>query len=273
MFRALENSLYVKDRAKYDVIRKRANAFNSNYAGSNIIQDDIFHIIENYVSQQGMQMELFRFPFGDDDFCACTFIREGRVFVVINSAMPLAKQIFAAAHELYHLYNYFEDYDPAYQQRGSILDSATVDEDTTELEDMEANAFAGLVLAPSRLVQEQMDIYHIRRAHMGTREVLMLMEIFAIPYKAMILRLCEEKLIEEDDVRRFFLIPEKDVQDQINLTGRARRWLRRTKDEISFGSLNENMDRVFRLEAVDHDRFRQDKDRIGEIINAITETA
>ena len=108
---------------------------------------------------------------------------------------------------------------------------------------------------------------------MGTREVLMLMEIFAIPYKAMILRLCEEKLIEEDDVRRFFLIPEKDVQDQINLTGRARRWLRRTEDEISFGSLNENMDRVFRLDAVDHDRFRQDKDRIGEIINAITETA
>ena len=273
MLRALENSLYVKDKAKYDVIRKRANAFNSNYAGSNIIQDDIFHIIENYVSQQDMQMELFRFPFGDDDFCACTFMREGRVFVVINSALPLAKQIFAAAHELYHLYNYFEDYDPGYQQRGSILDSATVDEDTTELEDMEANAFAGLILAPSLLVQEQIEIYHIRRENMGIREVLMLMEIFAIPYKAIVLSLCEEKIIEEDDVRRLFLIPEKDVQDQINLTGKARRWLRTTEDEISFGSLNENMDRVFRLDAVDHDRFRQDKDRIREIINAIVETA
>ena len=271
MFRALENSLYVKDSVKYDVIRKRANAFSSIYAGSNIIQDDVFHIIENYVFQQGMQMELFRFPFGDDDFCACTFIREGRVFVVINSAMPLAKQIFAAAHELYHLYNYFEDYDPAYQQRGSILDSATVDEDTTKLEDMEANAFAGLVLAPSRLLQEQIEIYQIRRENMGTREVLMLMEIFAIPYKAIILRLFEEKLIGEDDVRRLFRIPEKDIRDQINLTGRAKRWLRKTEDEISFGSLYENMERVFRLDAVEHGRLRQDKERIREIINTIAE--
>jgi hypothetical protein len=101
----------------------------------------------------------------------------------------------------------------------------------------------------------------------------MLMEIFAIPYKAIVLSLCEEKIIEEDDVRRLFLIPEKDVQDQVNLTGKARRWLRTTEDEISFGSLNENMDRVFRLDAVDHDRFRQDKDRIREIINAIAEAA
>lgn len=47
MFKALENSLFVVDRAKYELVRQRANAFNSNYTGSNIIQDDIFHIIEN----------------------------------------------------------------------------------------------------------------------------------------------------------------------------------------------------------------------------------
>ena len=154
MFKALENSLFVVDRAKYELVRQRANAFNSNYTGSNIIQDDIFHIIENYVLQHGMQLEIFRYPLGDADFCACTFIRNGRVFVVINSAMTVSKQIFAAAHEFYHLYNYFEEYDPAYQQHGSILDSATIDEETTKLEDMEANAYAGIILAPTRSIQE-----------------------------------------------------------------------------------------------------------------------
>lgn len=37
MFKALENSLFVVDRDKYALIRQRANAFNSNYTGSNII--------------------------------------------------------------------------------------------------------------------------------------------------------------------------------------------------------------------------------------------
>ena len=230
MFKALENSLYVADRTKYEVIRQRANAFNSNYTGNNIIQDDIFHIIENYVLQHGMRLEIFRYPTGDADFCACTFIRSGSVFVVVNSAMTVSKQIFAAGHEFYHLYNYFEEYDPAYQQRGSILDSSTMDEETTRLEDMEANAFAGLILAPMRSIREQMDIYHIRRDAVGIKEILMLMEIYAIPYKAMVLRLFEDETISEEKARDFFRISEKEITRQSELTGRAKRWQRVDKE-------------------------------------------
>ena len=51
MYKALENSLYVTDRKKYELIRQRAISFYSNYVGNNIIQDDIYHIIENYVLQ------------------------------------------------------------------------------------------------------------------------------------------------------------------------------------------------------------------------------
>ena len=98
MYKAIDNSLFMTDRAKYNVIRKHAISFNSNYTGSNIIQDDIFHIVENYVRQHDMQMEMFRFPLGDDELCACTFIRSGRIFVVVNTDMPLSKQIFATAH-------------------------------------------------------------------------------------------------------------------------------------------------------------------------------
>ena len=257
MFKALENSLFVVDRAKYELVRQRANAFNSNYTGSNIIQDDIFHIIENYVLQHGMQLEIFRYPLGDADFCACTFIRNGRVFVVINSEMTVSKQIFAAAHEFYHLYNYFEEYDPTYQQHGSILDSATMDEDTTKLEDMEANAFAGLILAPTRSIQEQMGIYHIR------------MEIYAIPYKAMVLRLFEDEIIDEEKARELFMITEDQILKQSSLTGRAKRW-QRVDCDISFGSLNENMERVSRLDAVDEEQIKQDSARIKEIMDAIS---
>ena len=269
MFKALESSLFVVDRTKFELIRQRANAFNSNYTGSNIIQDDIFHIMENYVFQHGMQLEIFRYPLGDADFCACTFIRSGRVFVVVNSAMTVSKQIFAAAHEFYHLYKYFEEYDPTYQQHGSILDSATMDEETTKLEDMEANAFAGLILAPTRSIQEQMGIYRIRRDSIRLKDILMMMEIYAIPYKAMVLRLFEDEIINEEKARDLFQITENEIIRQSNLTGRAKRW-QRIDGDISFGSLNENMDRVAKLDAVDEDQIEQDSARIREIMDAIS---
>ena len=269
MFKALENSLYVIDRAKYELIRQRANAFNSNYTGSNIIQDDIFHIIENYVLQHDMRLEIFRYPLGDANFCACTFMRSGRVFVVINSAMTVSKQIFAAAHEFYHLYNYFEEYDPAYQQHGSILDAATIDEETTKLEDMEANSFTGLILAPSISIQEQMGIYRIPRETVGLNEILMLMEIYAIPYKATVLRLFEDSIISEEKARELFQITDNEVFKQSELSGRAKRWQRIDRD-IVFGSLNENMEKVSRLDAVDEGRLNHDSDRIKEIKNLIS---
>lgn len=269
MYKALENSLFVKDRDRYDEIRKKANSFNSNYTGSNIIQDDIFHIVENYVLQQDKHMEMLRYRLGDDDLCACTFIRGGRVFVVINAEMTLSKQIFAAAHELYHLYNYFEGYDSSQRKRLSILDAATMDETTSRLEDMEANAFAGAILAPGLSIREQMSIFQIRSNSVEIREILMMMEIYAIPFKAMVLRLFEEEVIGEEQVRELFKNSETDILRQSRLTGRAIRWQRKTADEFTAGSLYENMERVVELDAVEEERYRKDKDILSRLKDAI----
>ena len=55
------------------------------------------------MARHDMPFDMLRYPIEDTDLCACTFIRKGRMFVMINSALPLSKQIFAAAHELYHI--------------------------------------------------------------------------------------------------------------------------------------------------------------------------
>ena len=188
---------------------------------------------------------------------------------MINSEMSVAKQIFASAHEFYHLYLYFEEYDPMYQSHGSILDAATMDEDTTKLEDQEANAFAGQILAPQRSIQEQMGIYHIRRESVELKDILMLMEIYAIPYKAMVLRLFEDEIIDEEKARMFFLVSEEEIIHQCDLTGRAKRW-QRTDRDIMFGSLNENIEIVSSLDAVDEEQIRHDSDRIREIMTVIS---
>ncbi len=269
MYRALENSLYVRDRERYERIRRHANSFNSNYAGNNIIQDDVFSIVENFVLSHDMNMEMFRFNLKDDDLCACTFIRGGRVFVLINSDMPLSRQIFASAHELYHLYNYFEGFDSSRQKCLSILDSSAMDEETVGIEDMEANAFAGAVLAPGISIHEQMGIFRIHPDSIGIREILMLMEIYAIPFKAMVLRLFEEEIIGEEVARKLFEYSEADINTRSRLTGRAVRWQRKTADEFVTGSLNENMERVRELDAVPDERYRKDIDVLNGFREAV----
>lgn len=44
------------------------------------------------------------YPYNDDEICAFIVRRRGKFFTFINTQIPLEKQIFAAAHELYHLW-------------------------------------------------------------------------------------------------------------------------------------------------------------------------
>ena len=97
----------------------------------------------------------------------------------------------------------------------------------------------------------------------------MLMEIYAIPYKAMVLRLFEDEIIDEEKARELFVITEDQILKQSSLTGRAKRW-QRVDCDISFGSLNENMERVSKLDAVDEEQIKQDSARIREIMDMIS---
>mgnify|MGYP001427194076 FL=1 len=184
MCRVLDNSLFVKDRKNYTKISECATSFNALYNKNNIIQDDIFNVLENYVARHDMPFDMLRYPIEDTDLCACTFIRKGRMFVMINVALPLSKQIFAAAHELYHIYCYFEEHDSELLQSGSILASGIIDEEAKEIEDMEANAFAAILLAPKERLDEQTDVYNLSYKNISVQTILKIMDIFAIPYKA-----------------------------------------------------------------------------------------
>lgn len=271
MYQALKNSLFEQDRHRYREIQKCVTTFNSMFNGNNIIQDDVFHIMENYVRKHDIPFELLRYGISDQDFCACTFIREKRLFVLVNTAIPMAKQIFAAAHELYHIYRFIDDDDSGLSERGSILNATTIDETTTVMEDMEANAFAGLLLAPADRIDEQMRIYGIKRGSIDLQGILMLMEIFAIPYKAMVLRLFEEEIISENQARDFFLVPQSEIVEQVELTGKASRWLQIPKIPIRMGSLMEEMKTAEKLESVREERMKDDFDHIQHIKELISD--
>lgn len=270
MCKVLENSLFMKDKKKYKTISECVTRFNSLYNKNNIIQDDIFNILENYVFRHEMPFDLLRYPIADKELCACTFIRKGRMFVMVNSDLPLSKQIFAAAHELYHIYCYLEENEQVLLQSGSILESDVLDDVAKAVEDMEANAFAALLLAPKERIEEQTDVYNLSYKNTSIQTVLRLMDIFAIPYKATVLRLFEEDKIDRKTAKKLLQVDEVEINRQIDLTGRAARWQVVTNNIIRFGSLSEQIYGATQLEAVRDERLESDESKLNEIVNRLT---
>lgn len=261
----LNGILYNRNKGRFDQIKNIAAGFTSLYIGHNIIQDDIFPVIENYARIKEMPLEWIRLPIDDQELCACTFIRGGRIFVMLNSGLPLSKQIFAVAHELYHIRCYLEENEPELVKNGSILDARTIDEGTTEEEEMEANAFAGALLASVDDLEQQMRIYGINRENIELDDILTLMDIFAIPYKAMVLRLMEEGIIPESKVKELISIPGSDIEKRMMITGKAKRWALIPAGNEKLGSIIENLADNWENEILPESRLRSDMERLEEI--------
>lgn len=265
----LSNSLYHLDKSRFSLIRDMAKSFNATCNGNNIVQDDIFNIIKNYGRRNGQVIEIIRLPIKDDNFCACTFVRRGTIFIVSNSCLPASKQIFAAAHELYHIIKYINGDDEDFIFHGSILKAEVLDDIDIEAEDRDANAFAGLFLAPSNALSEQIEIYGISADHVQVRDILRLMDIFAIPYKAVILRLYEDNLISEKTANALLNTDSRIIEKQISLTGMAMRWQKIGNEIVELGSLKESMSANEQLGFITDNRAEADRKRISELMKKI----
>lgn len=261
----LNGILYNKNKSRFNQIKNIAAGFTQLYIGDNIIQDDIFSVIENYARTKEMPLEWIRLPIDDRELCACTFIRGGRIFVMLNSKLSLSKQIFAAAHELYHIRCYLEEDDSELEKSGSILDSKTIDTGTTEEEEMEANAFAGALLASVDDLEQQIRIFGINKSNIEIDDVLTLMDIFAIPYKAMVLRLIEEEIISKQKAKDLICIPGTDIEKRMMITGRAKRWAMIPIGNEKLGSIMENIADNYENEILPESRLKSDMERLDEI--------
>ena len=237
----LKESLFSKQPKQFDKIDAQAKSFLANYCGSTIIRDSIFGIVANYARKRELPVEVLRYPFKDKELWAFTFVKNRTLFLSVNAELEMCKQIFAVAHELYHIHCYAEDIDPDTIARGSLLDSKTADDMAVSQEDMEANAFAGLLLMPDSILDEQLKLYGITGGTINVDDVLTLMELFALPYKAVVLRLVENHNITEAKARELLGADAAFVIERIKLTGKALVWQQDSKDLSFFGSLLDDM--------------------------------
>lgn len=265
----IKASLFFKDSEDFIRIKEESTSFNYNYNGGNIIQDDIFNIAENYARKKGNNLELITIPIEDEELWAFTFVKCNTIFVCVNSKLPMNKEIFAMAHELFHIYCYIE------KDSSLILDCNTVlQEDIMNnvglcKEDLEANAFAGLLLMPKDTLLSQMDIYDIKRESITVDEVIKLMDIFAMPYRAVVLRLIESDVISKSYGEKLLNVSSEKVLDKIELTGVGKRWQIDGKNRISFGSLLENMKYNEENDVLFESRYNDDESYILEIKNKL----
>lgn len=237
----LAESLYKKQNKQFEKINEQSKAFAANYCGHTIIRDSIFGIVSNYARKRELALEILRYPFKDEELWAFTFVKKGTIFLCVNSELPMCKQIFAAAHELYHIHCYAEDINTSTITGGSLLEAKTFDEFAASQEDLEANAFAGLLLMPDASLTEQFKMFGISKERMNVDDVLILMDLFALPYKAVVLRLIESGTITEEKAQKLLQADSDRISVRIEMTGNAERWQQRNKRLLRYGSLLENM--------------------------------
>ena len=195
--------------------------FNNKYNGRNIIQDDIFSVIQNYGKQKKIQIKILKIPSKGKDFLAFTLLKKGNIFVVINSALAINQQIFAAAHELYHIRCYFK------KEESSLLNGFMQYESDSEKnsEELEANAFAALLLVPDNALFEQFEIQKLDKEDIKIADIITLMDVFAVPYRTIVKRLYEVKYIDKSLMNDFLNIDEDLIHSQCRLSNLATRWI------------------------------------------------
>src|SRR5699024_464413 len=99
-----EESLFSKQPKQFDRVNAQAKSFGVNYCGTTIIRDSIFGVAANYARKRELSLEILRYPFQDEELWAFTFVKKGTLFLCVNSELAICKQIFAVAHELYHIH-------------------------------------------------------------------------------------------------------------------------------------------------------------------------
>ena len=185
------NSLDLNPLSKSEVkdVINKANELAGRYKKTNrIIKEEIFKIIE-------MNSKTLYYPTKDDDICGAVYKSKKYKISYINTYIPLEKQVFAAAHELYHIL--YSEVDNNELISSNILDER-LPTNKINKEDLKANRFAAEILVPKEVLINEIDIRDIKENSIDIREIIELMDIFLVLYKTIIRRLYEIEYITKE---------------------------------------------------------------------------
>lgn len=220
-----------------DIVRK-VNICLGQYKKTNrIIKEDIFKILE-------MNAKTIYYPIEDDDICGFVYKFKGYKFCYINSNIPLEKQVFAAAHELYHIL-----YDNI--GKGELINSEAIDEKLStsgiNREDIKANRFAAEFLISEEVFRNELSIRGSNRGSIDLNEVIELMDVFLVPFKTIIRRLYEIDYITKDKFKDFLSQEDRKFDKGIMLLQKRLGLCKRNNNRTKEIKLDKLVDTALRL--------------------------
>lgn len=160
--------------------------------GNDIIGIQVFSILGKYA-------RVIYYPLGEDAPWGFTRVEKimkskkaGKPFVGINTSISKDKQVFAAAHELYHIW---------FGNDVLQVVNSNVLENCVDKKELKANRFAAEFLIPKHLLLQEIDSYEI--TEYNEKSILKLAELFMVPFRTMVKRLREVELISEEDQTKY----------------------------------------------------------------------
>lgn len=181
---------------------------------------------------------LLKYPIKDNELCAFVCKKKGRTFVYINSFIPREKQVFAAAHELYHIW-----YDQHKLNQTELLKDQVIENNTEDINELKANLFAALLLVPTEVLTIELKARGIQKDSIKIEDIVRLMALFYVPFKTIVRRLYEIDFINEDKMVEFLSIPDRDPKSGVMLVRKRLQLNDSTQDstnEIFFKDMVEN---------------------------------
>lgn len=193
------------NKSDIQIIQRLAREKLVEYCKLNdVIGTSVFSILEK-------DNKVLYYPLEDQQVWGFSEIIKGKSFVCINTSLPYDKQVFAAAHELYHVW---------FGSSGEIMISKNAQEpDSEEETELYANRFAAEFLVNEELLRQEMKVFDIDKDGLGTKEIVKLANLFTVPYKTMVKRLYETNILSRKEFEQFMIITDEQVDIWCNRLG------------------------------------------------------
>lgn len=154
------------------------------------LKDEIFELLEKVGT-------LIFYPFDENDLWGIYVCKNEKHYFVINSAIELEKQIFAAAHELAHSLDIAK-------VKFEIVTADLMTEYVNNMEfgekikkaDIIANRLAAELLVGKKKLHEQ--FMNLSENYSIITKAVILSDIFLVPYKTIVKRFVETELITDE---------------------------------------------------------------------------
>lgn len=191
-----------------DVQRQARSKLGECRKTQDVMGTQIFSILSLYA-------RVFYYPLGKAGPWGITYMwgtgngsPADKPFVAINTSIPVDAQVFAAAHELYHIwYDEKAEAIPA-----SILGETDENGAHLDISELKANRFAAEFLVDEEMLRQEMRIYSITPRKINVKDILQLAALFTVPYKTMVKRLYEIEAINQDERRQYLAKTESSIE-------------------------------------------------------------